>query len=92
MLLLGTVGRRAKYDLVYNIPGLTRQQAQNRAQQLLGEFSRELLASKRVLPAAATVVMQERTSLPSTRTEHAPHCASPHPNCGLITSSSFLST
>jgi phage protein D len=40
------VGRRAKYDLVYNIPGLTRQQAQNRAQQLLGEFSRKQIIGR----------------------------------------------
>ena len=31
---------------------------------------------------AATGVTQERISLPSSNTEHAPHCARPQPNRG----------
>ena len=36
--------------------------------------------------------MHERISTPSSRTEHAPHCAMPHPNLGVMTLSSFRNT
>src|SRR5579862_5527146 len=42
--------------------------------------------------AAATVVTQERISLPSSSTEQAPHCARPQPNCGPDSSRSFRKT
>src|SRR5579862_3619991 len=42
--------------------------------------------------AAATVVTQERISLPSSSTEQAPHCARPQPNCGPDNSRSFRKT
>src|SRR5438034_8671853 len=37
-------------------------------------------------------VTQERTSLPSMRTEQAPHCASPQPNCGPLSCRSLRKT
>src|SRR6185437_7830564 len=41
---------------------------------------------------AATGVTQERISLPSNSTEHAPHCARPHPNLGPCRWSSLCRT
>ena len=41
---------------------------------------------------AETGVMQERTSLPSTSAEHAPHWASPQPNFGPFSSRSLRRT
>src|SRR3954468_14772730 len=41
---------------------------------------------------AATGVTHERISLPSSSTEHAPHCARPHPNRGPCRCSSLCST
>ena len=36
----GQIGQRAKYSVTYTIPGLTRQQAQNRAAEILASLSR----------------------------------------------------
>src|SRR4029079_7294919 len=45
------------------------------------------------LPATAVAGhMHDRSSLPSTSTEQAPHWASPHPNCGPRNSRLFLRT
>src|SRR5262245_5895545 len=41
---------------------------------------------------AATGVTHERISFPSSSTEHAPHCASPHPNLGPCRWSSLCRT
>lgn len=38
--IAGQVDRRSRYNLTYNIPGLTRQQAQNRAREILAQLSR----------------------------------------------------
>src|ERR1041385_3338658 len=36
--------------------------------------------------------IQERTSLPSTKTEQDPHCARPQPNCGPLSPRSLRNT
>src|SRR6185312_15954630 len=41
---------------------------------------------------AATGVTHERISFPSSNTEHAPHCARPHPNLGPCRCSSLCRT
>jgi hypothetical protein len=53
------IDRRAKYSLTYTIPGLTRQQAQNRAQQILDEYSRKQVIG-RIVAAGNTALSVDR--------------------------------
>src|SRR6266436_7055404 len=51
-----------------------------------GSPSSVVMALPATFPSGVT---QDRVSTPSTRTEHEPHCASPHPKRGPWSASSF---